>query len=222
MKFVTSYSFGKDSALAHYRMARAGHEPVALLTAFHTGRNRSWWHGIPPDLMEAVAQSLGLPLILCACGPEDYGEGLESGLRKAKAMGAETCVFGDIDIEAHADYDRARCEAAGISCELPLWQGGREPLLQECLASGFKPMIKTIRSDILDESLLGRTLTPALAKKIAAAGADICGENGEYHTFVFDGPLFRRPVRVQNFGVVDLGAYKTVDIRLLHEENVPS
>jgi diphthine-ammonia ligase len=215
MKFVISYSFGKDSALALYRMVQAGHQPVALLTTVNPMQNRSWIHGIQLELMQATAQSLGLPLILSACSPNSYDRGLEEGLLKARALGAEACAFGDIDIEEHAGYDRARCKAAGLCCELPLWQGDREALLTECLALGFKPMIKTVQSDLLDETYLGQTLTLQLARRIQKAGADICGENGEYHTFVYDGPTFDRPVPVKNHGVVDLGLHKAADIRLL-------
>lgn len=214
MKFAISFSFGKDSALAMYRMVQAGHEPVALLNSYDASRGRSWVHGVEPPLMEAVAQSLGLPLILCDCTADRYNEGLEEGLAKAKAMGAQACAFGDIDLEGHADYDRARCAAAGIACVLPLWQGGREDLVRECLAVGFMPLIKVVRTDLLDASYLGQTLTMPLARKIGATGADICGENGEYHTFVYDGPLFSHPVAATSRGVVDLGDYLALDIGL--------
>ncbi|MGI6174867.1 MAG: ATP-binding protein [Christensenellales bacterium] len=215
MKFAISYSFGKDSALALYRMVQAGHQPVALLTTVNPMQNRSWIHGIQLELMQAAAQSLGLPLILAACSPDSYDRGLEDGLFRAKTLGAEACVFGDIDIEGHADYDRARCKAAGLCCELPLWQENREALLTECLASGFRPMIKTIQSDILPEAYLGQTLTLQLARQIERAGADICGENGEYHTFVYDGPTFGYPLPVKKHDVVDLGLHKAADIRLI-------
>lgn len=214
MKFVTSYSFGKDSALAMHRMVQAGHEPVALLTTFNATHGRNWFHGIQPDLMQAVANSMNLPLILCACGDDDYNQGLEDGLRKAKAMGAEACVFGDIDIEGHAAYDQARCDAVGLQCVLPLWQEGRTALLEECLSAGFLPMIKTVRSDLLADTFLGQTLTMPLARRMEQTGADICGENGEYHTFVYDGPLFSAPVAVQAGDIVDLGTHKTIDIQL--------
>ena len=214
MKFAVSYSFGKDSALALHRMLRAGHEPVALLATVDPRRNRSWFHGVQPELMEAVAHSLGLPLILCVCGSDAYDRGLEDGLLRAKTMGAEACVFGDIDIEEHAAYDRARCEATGLSCELPLWHGEREALLRECLDAAFKPMIKIVRSDILDDSYLGQTLTMPLARQMEMAGADICGENGEYHTFVYDGPTFEHPIDVHNRGIVDLGSHRAADIAL--------
>lgn len=213
MKFVLSASFGKDSALALHRMVAAGHQPVALLTAVDPEKGRSWVHGIGPELMGAVAESLGLPLILCDCPPDRYDRGLEDGLARAKELGAEACAFGDIDIQGHADYDRARCDAAGIGCELPLWQGGREALLRECLDAGYRAMIKTVRLDVLDGQYLGRTLTLELARQMERAGADVCGENGEYHTFVQDGPLFSRPVAVDIRGTVDLGGYLSLDLR---------
>lgn len=213
MKFVTSYSFGKDSALAMYRMIQAGHEPVAILTAYNPEQERSWVHGIAPPLMHAVAESLRLPLILCACAADAYNQGLEEGLAQARSMGAEACAFGDIDIEGHAEYDRARCEAAGLHCALPLWQGGREALLRAVLDAGFQPLIKTVHSAYLDETYLGQTLSLDLAAKIAATGADICGENGEYHTFIYDGPIFSQPIQFRTRGVVDLGTHMTIDLR---------
>lgn len=214
MKFATSYSFGKDSALALHRMVRAGHQPVALLTAVDMTQGRSWVHGIRPPLMRAVAGSLGLPLILCDCPADRYDQGLEEGLLRAKVLGAVACAFGDIDIDGHAAYDQARCQAAGLACELPLWQGGRRELLKECLAAGFAPLIKTVRSDVLDARYLGQTLTWPIALEMEAAGADICGENGEYHTFVYDGPLFGQPVPVRCGDVVDLGTHQTVELQM--------
>ena len=214
MKFVTSYSFGKDSALAMYRMVQAGHIPVALMTTVNPAQERSWIHGIPNDLMLAVAESMDLPLILCECSTDGYDNGLEEGLVRAKELGAEACVFGDIDIDGHAEYDRARCNAVGLECVLPLWQEKRVSLLQECLDAEFKPLIKNVQADILNESYLGKMLTMEIAYEMEQAGADICGENGEYHTFVYDGPLFRYPVQVRNRGIVDLGSHKAADIYL--------
>lgn len=214
MKFVISYSFGKDSALAFYRMLQSGHQPVALLTAYNAELGRNWFHGIQPDLMDAVKKSLGLPLILCDCTSSGYNKGFEAGLVEARKIGAEACVFGDIDIEDHAEYNRARSRAVGLDCMLPLWHENRAMLVQENIDVGIKAMITSVQTDALDESFLGQTLTLPLAQKIAKTGADICGENGEYHTFVYDGPMFEHPVAIQNFGIVNLGTHKVADIRL--------
>lgn len=214
MKFAMSYSCGKDSALALYRMVQQGHEPVALVVTVNEAQQRSWFHGVQQELLESVSDSMGIPLVLCRCKPEAYAESFEAGLLRAKEMGATACVFGDIDEPGHREWDEARCKAAGLDCVLPLWQQNRETLTREGIETGLKAIVKIVQLSSLDVSYLGRILDWELAKAIQAAGADMCGENGEYHTFVCDGPLFRYPVPIQRGCVVQLGTHAAVDIIL--------
>lgn len=212
MNFVISYSGGKDSALALYRMIVQGHTPVAMLTTVNYEQDRSWFHGIPSELLHKVSESLNIPLITCTCRPDEYIEIFENSLRKAKAMGAEACVFGDIDIQEHAEWNNARCDAAGLKCSLPLWQEEREALTKEFIKLGFKAVIKIVQKKFLDESFVGKTLTSELIENIKKTGADACGENGEYHTFAYDGPIFNYPVNVEIKQIVDLGSHIAADI----------
>ena len=220
MNFALSYSGGKDSALALHRMKQQGHTPVALITTVNIEQKRSWFHGIQNDLMLAAADSMGIPLIAAECVPDDYTREFEDALAEARRMGAEACVFGDIDIDGHKEWDEERCESAGLACLLPLWKQDREALVHETINAGFRAVIKIIQSDKLDESFLGQTLTIPLIEKMkalsanGAEGIDICGENGEYHTFVYDGPGFARPVSFRTGGVIDFGAHKAIDIFL--------
>lgn len=191
--FALSYSGGKDSVLALHRMIAAGHHPARLLTTFN--KNRSWFHGIPKDLLKRAADSLNIPLQLVVCEPgEDYNLLFEAALSELKRDGISVCVFGDIDLQPHRDWCEERCRSVGIKAILPLWKEERENLVKEFLAAGFRTVVKTVRLTDLGEHFLGETLTPDLVEQIKLAGADACGENGEYHTFVVDGPLFRYPV----------------------------
>lgn len=104
MKFVMSYSCGKDSTLALHKMVEQGHTPVALLVMFNQDQERSWFHGVDRPLLEQIAASLELPLLLCPSSGEEYHLAFEEGLRRAMEMGAEACVFGDIDIEDNAAW----------------------------------------------------------------------------------------------------------------------
>jgi len=212
MNFAISYSGGKDSALALHRMVTSGHKPVALITTVNTLINRSWSHGIDDELLLAVSESLKIPLILCQCSADGYEQAFVRSLEKAREMGADSCVFGDIDIDGHKAWDEEQCEKAGLNCILPLWKQNREALVRETLSVGFKAVINVIDCSILDDSFLGKDLSAALVEKIKAAGADPCGENGEYHTFVYDGPVFSSPISIQTEKIIDLGAYKAVDI----------
>lgn len=125
MHFVMSYSGGKDSALALWRLKCQGHQPVALLATYNPEQERSWFHGIPLAILEETAAAMSLPLLPCPCPPADYNASFERALARAKALGAEACAFGDIDIPDHRQWDEERCAAAGLSCLLPLWGEGR-------------------------------------------------------------------------------------------------
>ena len=214
MDFAISYSCGKDSALALYRMIKAGNRPVAMITTVNAKENRSWFHGVSGDLIEEISKSLGIPLILCRCEPEEYLDAIEKGLAEAKSMGAQACVFGDIDIEDHKKWNEKLCQNAGLECIIPLWGESREALIAESINSGFKSMIKIVQKAFLDESFLGETLTAELVEKIKATGADACGENGEYHTIVYDGPVFSSPVPLERGRLVDFPEHIAIDVGL--------
>jgi len=214
MNFVMSYSGGKDSALALYRMVSDGHTPIALITTINIEQKRSWFHGIQRELLEAVAKSVGLPLIACECIPSEYEKAYECGLAKAHKMGATACVFGDIDIDEHRLWNEQRCKSVGLDCILPLWKQSREELVNEVIEAGFKSLVKIVRSDKLDDSFLGKDLTIPLLGKIKSTGSDVCGENGEYHTFVYDGPIFSKAIPLKVHKIVDLGTHKAIDISI--------
>lgn len=201
-KFVMSFSGGKDSTLALYRMIKKGYEPVALLTTVKKDADKSWTHGINKRLLKQVSESLDIPLLEVECDVCEYEKEFEKSLIKAKELGASICVFGDIDIEEHKNWDVERCKNSGIEASFPLWQEDRESLVYEFIESGFTTIIKTVNLDYLNESLLGKKLTKNVVLEIKNSGADACGENGEYHTFVIDGPLFKEKVSFENKGIV--------------------
>ncbi|WP_059369278.1 diphthine--ammonia ligase [Treponema endosymbiont of Eucomonympha sp.] len=212
--FAASYSGGKDSALALYRAIRSGHKPFCLLTTYNEGAGRSWFHGIPAEALAQVAESAGIPLELVKAGEGDgYARDFEAALSRLAERGAHACVFGDIDVQEHRDWCASRCSAAGLESLFPLWNGDRRELVRELNDAGFKAVITIVDTSRLSERFLGRTLTREAAEEIAAEGADACGENGEYHTFVCDGPLFREPLRCTFGKALRRGAYAILPVR---------
>ena len=195
-KFVLSYSGGKDCILAMYRKIKEGWTPVALLTTIKKSSPESWTHGLTFDLLEEVSKSLDLPIIYVECEASEYEERFEDKLRIAKDMGAETVVYGDIDIELHKKWGVDRAENSGLNYEFPLWQEDREKLVHEFIDSGFKALIKKVNLNYMSSDFLGKTLTKDLIEEIKATGSDACGENGEYHTFVYDGPIFKNKIDI--------------------------
>ena len=211
--FVVSYSCGQDSTLALYRMIKNGHKPVALLITVDKKILRSWFHGVPQNLLEEVSKSLNIPLLLVKCQGEEYKDAFIKALKKAKEeLGAEACVFGDIDLEAHRTWCTDRCNEANIEAIFPLWLEDREKLTFEFIDTGFKTVIKNVRLDVLSTDFLGKELTRPVVSDIVKAGSDACGENGEYHTFVFDGPLFKYPIRFKENGVITNETHGFLDI----------
>jgi len=194
MKFVASYSGGKESALAVHRAVKQGHEPISLITTYNTDANRSHFHGLTEEALEGVSKSLKIPLWLIKTSGEEYAQNFEKALLQAKEQGAEACVFGDIDIEGHIRWCSQRCESAELKPMFPLLGESRKDVVYELIDSGFVANISIVNTKYVSDEFLGKRLTKEVAEQIAAGDADICGENGEYHTFVSDGPNFRHPV----------------------------
>ena len=214
MKFAVSFSGGKDSMLALHETVKDGHEPTALLVMYRQEAGRSWVHGIEPKLLAAIGEALEIPLICCDAKSETYDEDMERGLRQARELGAQACVFGDIDTPGHREWDEARCSAVVMDAILPLWKTDRVDAVRKTLDLGYKCLIKCVRNDILPESWLGQPLSHSHVEQMLSQGVDACGENGEYHTVVVDGPLFRRPVTTENRGLVLLDQITAADLVL--------
>lgn len=193
-KFVASYSGGKDSILAIYRAIRLGMIPVSLIITYNTDMNRSWFHGIPEPLISEVSKSLNIPIQLIRTSGEDYAKNFEKALILQKEAGAEVCVFGDIDLAEHREWCTKRCENAGLEPFFPLWNGDRKQLVYEFIDNGFTANITVVDTKRMDIKHLGQVLTKDRVEGIEHEGADPCGENGEYHSFVSNGPIFLRGV----------------------------
>jgi uncharacterized protein (TIGR00290 family) len=163
---------------------------------------RSRSHGLPRAVLEAQAAAIGVPLLAAAASWDEYEAAFIGLLGRAKALGAEAAVFGDIDIPRHREWEENVCRAAELSAELPLWQNDRMALLEEFWTAGFESRIVVAREGQVDRQFLGRILDRATAEELSAAGVDACGENGEFHTAVTAGPLFRQPIELELRGQV--------------------
>jgi len=211
-RFVASYSGGKDSVLAIHRAVKAGLVPHSLMTTYNTDVGRSWFHGLPERLLALISKSTGINIKLIRTSGAEYALNFENALRAFKAEGADICVFGDIDIDEHRKWCTDRCENVGMTPLFPLWQESRRELVFEFIDSGFLTVITTVDTSRMPDTFLGRTLTRDVAEEIAACGADICGENGEYHTFTYDGPIFSAPIDYQTSERINNGNYSSLAI----------
>lgn len=193
-KVAISFSGGKDSMLALHRAILHGYKPIALITTVNKTNQESYFHNISIKLLEKVSISINIPLVLIECYGNDYEEQFIKTLKNLDVMG---CVFGDIDIETHREWGEAICKKSGIKSIFPLWKEKRENVVMEFLNLGYKAIIKKIDLKRLDRTFLGQTLNYELLDRFKNIGVDICGENGEYHTFVYDGPNFLKPIDIR-------------------------
>lgn len=195
-KFVCSWSGGKDSCLALCRAMKFG-TPVKLFTMLDETGDRSRSHALPPALLRRQAEALGLPHEYRLATWGDYEAEFISAMKEFRREGIEAAVFGDIDLEPHGRWEEMVCREAGLAVGLPLWQEDRRALAEEFIGLGFKAVIVTINEKMLDLRFLGREYTRGLLEELEREGVDLCGENGEFHTAVLDGPLFSKPIEVK-------------------------
>jgi uncharacterized protein (TIGR00290 family) len=193
-----SWSGGKDSALALHEAIRAGAEPRFLVSMLTEGGERSRSHGLPRELLAAQAAAIGIPIRFGAATWTGYREEFVRVVGEGvAATGTHVGVFGDIDMGEHRAWEEEVCAEVGTKAVLPLWHRDRRGVTEELIEAGFEAVIVAVRDGVLPASMLGRALDADLVVEIEAAGADACGENGEFHTFVVDGPIFREAVEVE-------------------------
>jgi diphthine-ammonia ligase len=193
---LCSSSGGKDSLLALMYAKRQKLRMTTLLTMFDETGLRSRSHGVPRSLVERQARSMGLDLVGPSAGWSNYEAVFVDALTRLKSSGHEVAVFGDIDLEPHREWEAKVCRAAGLEHSLPLWQRNRLELAHESIALGFEAIVVCVDSRYLGDDFCGRSFDEAFIRDLPA-GVDACGENGEFHTFVFDGPLFAQRLDIR-------------------------
>ena len=154
---------------------------------------RSRSHAVSLEVMRAQAESLGLELIAPIASWQDYQQVFIEELVKLKSQSIDAAIFGDIDLQAHRDWEEQVCAAAEIEAVLPLWNENRLDLVNEFLSEGFRSVVICVNETYLPKEFCGRVFDEQFIKDLPE-GVDACGENGEFHTFVFDGKLFKNPV----------------------------
>lgn len=206
-KFVISYSGGKDGVLAMYRAMKSGMTPVGALTTFDRKNACSRFHRLPENVLKKAEESLEIPVQIVDTHGDRYAGDFEDALITYKMLGVETVVFGDIDIREHYAWCDDRCKNVGLESLFPLWGEERRKIVEELIGLDFRALITIVDTSRMSERFLGKTLTGELIEQISEEGTDACGENGEYHTFVYDGPLFRRKIEFETGKPVREGKY---------------
>jgi len=214
MKVITAWSGGKDSCFAYYKAAKSDLDVVSLIT-FMQSEATSNFHGIRSDLLDAQAKAIGVPLAKRVTTPETYEEQFKDALQSFKAMGVEGIVTGDIyEVAQHEEHWLERvCREVGYTPVRPLWQGNTTEIFKDFIGAGFKATVVRIKLSFLGKEWLGRQLdSKFLADIQKVKGVDPCGEGGEYHTVVTDGPIFKQSIKLQETEKTTRGEFGRLEI----------
>jgi len=188
------WSGGKDSALALDRARRAGIEVSRLLTFYDSATHRVRFHATRVDMLEAQATAAGIDLHAIPTSWPEMEANLGLELSSLREEGFAGVVFGDIHLADVRAWYEERVTAAGLEHVEPIWGEPPPRLLGEFIASGGRAVITCVDLAKLDEAWLGRVIDERFASEIRMTGVDVCGENGEFHSFAFAGPVFKWPV----------------------------
>lgn len=216
------WSGGKDSAMAlHSLLQQKGVRVTGLLTTVTEGFERVSMHGVRRELLQRQAASIGLPLqevrIPPQCVNPIYEARMETAMRAAYEQGIRKIAFGDIFLEDLRAYREKNLARVGMEAIFPIWKRDTKELVCEFVRSGFRARTVCIDPCILDRAFAGRELDESFFRDLPP-NVDPCGENGEFHTFVYDGPIFKKPVKCATGEIVERDSFIFCD--LLAEEEV--
>jgi diphthine-ammonia ligase len=198
MKVVAAWSGGKDSCFACFKAIQEGFEVTNLLTMM-SNETTTNFHMIRADMLDAQANAIEIPLMKRKTTPDMYEEDFKNALRELNADGAKGLVTGDIyEVAMHEEGWLNRvCQEVGLKPIKPLWMRDTKEIFREFIAAGFEATVVRVNTKVLGVEWLGRSLNDAfLADITKLSGVDPCGEGGEYHTFVTDGPLFSKRIEI--------------------------
>ena len=206
--------------MALYRiLERKEFEVSCLLTTVTDRFHRASMHGVREELLDLQAQSLGIPLekimIPYPCPNQVYEEKMSNVLSAWKLKGVTHAIFGDLFLEDIRKYREEKLSQIEIEPVFPLWLENTARLAKEILRIGFRAVITCVDPKKLDPSFVGRQFDESFLRDLPA-GVDPCGENGEFHTFVYDGPVFKRPIPVNVGDLVERDGFHFADVTLSH------
>ncbi len=213
---LLSWSGGKDSSMTLYELQRTGNYQIAaLLTTVTHGYDRISMHGVRRTLLEQQAASVGLPLhqilIPPKCTDVEYEEKMAAALAQHQQDGVTGVAFGDIFLEDLRAYREQKLTPVGLRAIFPIWMRNTKELARTFIELGFRAIVVCVDPKKLDPSFAGSEINKEFLDRLPA-NADPCGENGEFHTFVYDGPIFERPIAFTKGEIVERDCFWFCDL----------
>lgn len=213
-KAFCSWSGGKDSCLALYRALKKGVKVEYLFTMFNEEGSRTRSHGLKPEIMKKYSELLNMNYIHGRAKWGEYEKVFKEKMIDLEGEGINMGIFGDIDLIEHKEWIHNALKHTNIEVFHPLWQEKRSDVIEEFVDCGFKSIINTVNGEKLSKKYLGRIFDKSLIKEFEELGIDACGENGEFHTVVIDGPIFKEPLKLKQKEIIQIDKYWMLDLEL--------
>jgi len=215
-RVLLSWSSGKDSAWTlHLLRQQPDIQVAALVTTFNSSANRVAMHAVRRVLVEAQAERIGIPLwavdLPWPCSNVDYEDRMRAVCQRATAEGIPAVAFGDLFLQDIRDYRIKQLQGTGLEPLFPVWQIPTDRLGRDMITAGLKAKITCVDPTKVEKSFAGREYDQQLIRDLPP-GVDPCGENGEFHTFVYDAPVFSAPIAIQTGEVVERDGFVFADV----------
>jgi uncharacterized protein (TIGR00290 family) len=214
-KTLLAWSSGKDSAWTLHILRSQGVEVSALLTTLNDAAGRVAMHGVRRALLEAQSEAAQAPVwqipLPWPCTNDDYESRMAEACRRAVAEGFDTIAFGDLFLRDVRQYREKQLAGSGLRPIFPLWEIPTAALARDMIAAGLRARLSCIDSQALEPRFAGREFDAALLADLPPS-ADPCGENGEFHTFAYAGPMFRAPISIETGEIREIGRFVYADL----------
>jgi diphthine-ammonia ligase len=196
MSYIVSWSGGKESCLALYQALGMGYQVSHLVNLVSGEYHRVSFHGTEPELIRLQSRAIGIPLVQREAGRDSYEADFKDAVRSLIPDGVEGMVFGDIYLEEHKGWGERVCAELGIEALEPLWGRSTEEVVSSLIDSGFEAIIVAAKAELVSQDWVGRRVDRTFTDYLKGKKIDPCGENGEYHTLVVNGPFFKRRIEL--------------------------
>ena len=212
MSYLVSWSGGKDGCLACYEAIRQGYQVSHLVNFIAQEHNRVRFHGTDTRLIQLQSQAIGIPLLQKKTTWDRYEEEFKEAVRSLLPNGIKGMVFGDIYLQEHLDWVERVCGDIGIEAIEPLWGRKTRDIITDFIDSGFEAVIISAKSELIDRGWMGRQVDRDFVSYLSDNDIDPCGENGEYHTLVVNGPIFKSRIEIEQGEVIQRNSHWLLDI----------
>ncbi len=211
MSYLVSWSGGKDGCFACYEAMRQGYKVTYLVNFITQGHRRVSFHGTDTKLIQLQSQAIGIPLLQKETTWNRYEQEFKEAVRSLVPKGIKGMVFGDIYLQEHLDWVERVCGDIGIEAVEPLWGRNTKEVVADFIDSGFEAVIVSAKSDLIDQEWMGRYVDMDFISYLSERDIDPCGEKGEYHTLVVNGPIFKSRIEIGQSSIIQRNSHWLLD-----------